>query len=52
MSGNKRRVQYGKNGQYTLTIPKSIAESMRLVKGSTVSFTLDRGDMIIRHVEK
>jgi len=39
-----------KNGQFLTTIPKGIAEAMRLKKGDKIEFIFDRGDVIVRKI--
>jgi AbrB family looped-hinge helix DNA binding protein len=47
---NKTTIGTTKHGQYLITIPKAIGESMRLKKGDKLEFLFDRGDVIIRKV--
>lgn len=39
-----------KNGQFLITFPKTIAEAMRLEKGSKIEFIFDKGDVIVRKI--
>jgi bifunctional DNA-binding transcriptional regulator/antitoxin component of YhaV-PrlF toxin-antitoxin module len=45
---NKSVVQQQKNKQMQLTIPRAIAEAMRLKKGDEVEWIFDRGDVLVR----
>jgi len=47
---NQSIVQQQKNKQMFSTIPRAIAEAMRLKKGDTLEYIFDRGDVIIRKV--
>lgn len=47
---NKSSVMQQKNGQMILTIPKAIAEAMRLKKGEEIEWIFDKGDVIVRRV--
>ena len=47
---NKTTVGITKHGQFLITFPKAIAESMRLKKGDKLEFIFDRGDVIVRKV--
>jgi AbrB family looped-hinge helix DNA binding protein len=38
------------NDQYIITIPKRIAEAMRLRPGDRIEWIFDRGDVIVRKV--
>lgn len=42
------KIRLLKNGQYITTIPKKIAEAMRLKQGDIIEFIFDKGDVIIR----
>jgi len=37
-----------KNKQFILTIPKAIAQAMKLKKGDKVEWIFDKGDVIVR----
>ena len=42
------KVMVLKNKQFITTIPKAIAQAMRLEKGSKLEWIFDRGDVIVR----
>jgi bifunctional DNA-binding transcriptional regulator/antitoxin component of YhaV-PrlF toxin-antitoxin module len=44
----KSVVQQQKNKQMQLTIPRAIAEAMRLKKGDEVEWIFDQGDVLVR----
>ena len=46
--GNVTKVMELKNKQFIITIPKAIAQAMRLEKGSGVEWLFDKGDTIVR----
>jgi len=48
--GNKTTIGKLKNGQYVTTIPRTIAEMLRLDKGDKLEYLFDKGDVIIRKV--
>lgn len=37
-----------KNKQFIITIPKAIAQAIKLQKGSKVEWIFDKGDVIVR----
>lgn len=37
-----------KNGQFIMTIPKNIAEAMRITSGDEIGFFFERGEVYIR----
>jgi bifunctional DNA-binding transcriptional regulator/antitoxin component of YhaV-PrlF toxin-antitoxin module len=39
-----------KNGQRLTTVPRAIAEAMRLEKGSKIEWIFDRSDVIVRKI--
>lgn len=45
---NTSIVQQQKNHQVQLTVPRAIAEAMRLKKGDSVEWIFDKGDVIVR----
>jgi bifunctional DNA-binding transcriptional regulator/antitoxin component of YhaV-PrlF toxin-antitoxin module len=45
---NKSVVQQQKNQQKQVTVPRAIAEAMRLKKGDSLEWLFDRGDVIVR----
>jgi len=45
---NTSKINISKNGQYIITIPRSIAQSMRLKKGDNIEWLFDKGDIIVR----
>src|SRR4030042_5118807 len=45
---NTSFVMFFRNGQMMITLPRGIAEAMRLNKGDTIEWIFDRGDLIIR----
>jgi bifunctional DNA-binding transcriptional regulator/antitoxin component of YhaV-PrlF toxin-antitoxin module len=45
---NKSKVQEFTNKQMVVTIPRGIAEAMRLEKGSMIEWIFDKGDIIVR----
>jgi bifunctional DNA-binding transcriptional regulator/antitoxin component of YhaV-PrlF toxin-antitoxin module len=45
---NKSKIQQFKNTQMMTTIPKGIAEAMRLKKGDELEWIFDRGDVLVR----
>ena len=47
---NVTTVGVAKNGQRLTTVPRAIAEAMRLEKGSKLEWIFDRGDVIVRKV--
>ncbi|MFC1488847.1 AbrB/MazE/SpoVT family DNA-binding domain-containing protein [Thermodesulfobacteriota bacterium] len=48
--GNSTTVGMTGNGQYLITLPKTIAQAMRLVKGDRLEFLFDKGDVLIRKI--
>jgi AbrB family looped-hinge helix DNA binding protein len=48
--GNKIKLMQLKNKQFIMTIPKAIADAMRLKKADTIEFIFDKGDVIIRKI--
>ena len=47
---NTSKIGMTKNGQYLTTIPRGIAEAMRLKKGDKIEFMFDKGDVIVRKI--
>lgn len=47
---NQSKIQQMKNDQYLVTIPRAIAEAMRLKKGDTLEWIFVQGDVVIRKV--
>ena len=47
---NQTIVQQQKNSQFMITVPRAIAEAMRLKKGDEVEWVFDRGDVVVRKV--
>ena len=45
---NITTVGVAKNGQRRTTVPRAIAEAMRLEKGSKIKWIFDRGDVVVR----
>ena len=46
---NLVRIQYQKsNGQYKITLPRSLAKSLRLQGGEVFEAFLERGDIVLR----
>lgn len=45
---NQSIVQQQKNQQMQVTIPRAIAQAMRLKKGDKVEWIFDRGDVLVR----
>jgi bifunctional DNA-binding transcriptional regulator/antitoxin component of YhaV-PrlF toxin-antitoxin module len=45
---NITTVGVAKNGQRLTTVPRAIAEAMRLEKGSKIEWIFDRGDVVVR----
>ena len=48
--GNISTVGLTKNQQFLITIPKAIAQAIRLKKSDQLEFLFDRGDVVIRKV--
>ena len=48
--GNSTIVGMTKNGQYLISLPKTIAQAMRLKKGDRIEFLFDEGDVLVRKV--
>ena len=48
--GNISTVGLTKNQQFLITIPKTIAQAMRLKKADKLEFLFDRGDVVIRKI--
>ena len=48
--GNITKVMQLKNNQFIMTIPKAIAQAMRLSKGESVEWLFDKGDVILRRL--
>lgn len=40
LTSDKMKVQYTRNGQYSITLPKWMANSMKLTKGSIIQFEI------------
>lgn len=47
---NTTTVGMTENGQFLCTLPKGIAQAMRLSKGNKIEFIFDKGDVIIRKI--
>lgn len=47
---NQTTVGMTKNKQFLITLPKGIAEAMRLKKGDKIEFIFDKGDVIVRKI--
>ena len=47
---NTTKIGMTKNGQRLTTVPRAIAEAMRLEKGSKIEWIFDRGDVIVRKI--
>ena len=47
---NTSTIGLTKNGQFLTTIPKGIAQAIRLSKGDKIEFIFDKGDIILRKV--
>ncbi len=55
MTENKEIVKktykiFEQNGQLKITLPKVLAQSVGLQKGSKIEFFVDRGELVIRKV--
>jgi len=48
--GNSTSIGMTGNGQYLITLPKTIAQAMRLKKGDRIEFLFDKGDVLVRKV--
>jgi hypothetical protein len=48
--GNITTVGMTKNQQFLITIPRTIAQAMRLKKADKLEFLFDRGDVVIRKI--
>jgi bifunctional DNA-binding transcriptional regulator/antitoxin component of YhaV-PrlF toxin-antitoxin module len=46
--GNTTTVGMSKRGQFFCSIPKGIAEAMRLKRSDKLEFVFDRGDVLVR----
>lgn len=46
--GNTSKINVLKSGQYVITMPKAIAQSMRLSKGDDIEWIFDKGDVLVR----
>ena len=47
---NITKIGTTKNDQRLTTVPRAIAEAMRLEKGSKIEWIFDRGDVIVRKI--
>lgn len=47
---NQSSVQQMKNKQFLITVPRAIAEAMRLKKGDNVEWLIVQGDVVVRKV--
>lgn len=47
---NKSIIQVPKSGQVVVTVPRAIAQAMRLKKRDEVEWIFDRGDVVVRKV--
>lgn len=47
---NQSKVQQMKNNQFLVTIPRAIAEAMRLKKEDTIEWMFVQGDVVVRKV--
>ena len=47
---NESKIQQMKNNQFLVTIPRAIAEAMRLKKGDTLEWVFSQGDVVVRRV--
>lgn len=47
---NQSKIQQMKNNQFLVTIPRAIAEAMRLKKGDNIEWMFVQGDVIVRKV--
>lgn len=48
--GNVTKVMELKNKQFIITIPKAIAEAIKVEKGSKIEWLFDRGDLVVRKI--
>ena len=48
--GNLSKINTLISGQYVITMPKAIAQGMRLQKGDQIEWIFDKGDIIVRKV--
>lgn len=47
---NNSKIQVLKNGQMIATIPRAIAEAIRLKKGDSIEWLFERGDVVVRKI--
>jgi len=47
---NQSKVQQMKNDQFLITIPRAIAEAMRIKKGDSIEWMFVQGDVVVRKV--
>jgi len=45
---NQSKVQQMKNNQFLITVPRAIAEAIRLKKGDTLEWMFVQGDVVVR----
>lgn len=47
---NESKIQQMKNNQFLVTIPRAIAEAMRLKKGDSIEWIFSQGDVVVRKI--
>lgn len=47
---NRSKVQQMKNNQFIVTIPRAIAEAMRIKKSDEIEWILSQGDIVVRKI--
>lgn len=47
---NRSKVQQMKNDQFLVTIPRAIAEAMRIKKSDEIEWIFSQGDIVVRKI--
>jgi bifunctional DNA-binding transcriptional regulator/antitoxin component of YhaV-PrlF toxin-antitoxin module len=49
---NKSRVQQLPQGQFIVTIPRALAEALRIRKGDVMEWVIENGDLILKRIKE